>query len=49
MRVDWAFVILDDDDDMGELLPYLVQTDFTHGLTLPLAELAFGVLTCKRR
>lgn len=40
-----AFVILDDEDDMGDLLPYLVQSDFTHGLTMPLAELALGVLT----
>ncbi len=40
-----AFVILDDDADMGDLLPYLVQTESAHGLTLPLADLALGVLT----
>ena len=28
-----AFVILDDDDDMGGLRPYLVQTDTDFGLT----------------
>lgn len=28
-----AFVILDDDDDMGGLRPYLVQTDTDSGLT----------------
>jgi hypothetical protein len=28
-----SFVIIDDDADMGELLPYLVQTSNTHGLS----------------
>ncbi len=33
------FVILDDDDDMGELLPYLIQTDFDgRGLTKEIAD-----------
>jgi hypothetical protein len=28
-----SFVIIDDDADMGELLPYLVQTSGVHGLS----------------
>ena len=28
-----SFVILDDDDDMGDLLPYLVQTSWYTGIT----------------
>lgn len=38
------FVILDDDDDMGELLPFLVQTSFEQGLTSELAALALEIL-----
>ena len=35
------FVILDDDDDMGELVPYLIQTDFRDkGLTKEIADKA---------
>jgi hypothetical protein len=28
-----SFVIIDDDSDMGSLLPFLVRTDMEHGLT----------------
>jgi hypothetical protein len=39
-----SFVILDDDADMGELLPYLVQTSNTHGLTDEKREEAIKIL-----
>src|SRR5688572_12211883 len=39
-----AFVILDDDDDMAGLLPYLVRTDTDFGLTDEQAEQARLVL-----
>ena len=39
-----AFVILDDDDDMVHLSPYLVKTTFERGLTLEDAETAIAVL-----
>ncbi len=38
------FVILDDGDDMGHLLPRLVQTNYHDGLTLERAELAINLL-----
>ena len=38
------FVILDDDADMGKLMPYLVRCGPDAGLTLPLAELALKIL-----
>lgn len=38
------FVILDDERDMGDLLPHLVQTDFEEGLTLWHVELAMDQL-----
>ena len=34
------FIIIDDDSDMGSLLPYLVQTNFVDGLTKKIAEIA---------
>jgi hypothetical protein len=39
------FVILDDDDDMGPLKPFLIQCTFEHGLTAPLAVMAYRQLT----
>lgn len=39
-----SFVILDDEDDMGELRPYLVQTDFETGLTAVEVEQAKRLL-----
>lgn len=33
-----AFVIVDDDSDMGHLAPYLVQTSFETGLTREIAD-----------
>ena len=39
------FVILDDDSDMGHLLPYLVQTDPREGLTDEIADDAIARLT----
>lgn len=38
------FVILDDDSDMGDLLPRLVRTSFEDGLTMLLAERALCLL-----
>lgn len=38
------FVILDDDDDMGDLLPMLVQTSFEAGLTESHANCAVKIL-----
>lgn len=35
---DTRFVILDDDRDMGDLMPHLVKTDCNHGLTDALAD-----------
>ncbi len=32
-KFDGKFVIIDDDDDMGDLWVFLVQTDFLNGLT----------------
>jgi len=37
------FVILDDDDDMGDLKDYLIQTNFEEGLTKEIAD------TCIKR
>ena len=42
------FVILDDDDDMDELRPYLVQTNFTTGLTMADAVRARVILVEER-
>ena len=39
-----SFVILDDDSDMGELRPRLVQTDGAKGLTMDDAERAIAML-----
>lgn len=39
-----SFVILDDDKDMGDLLPYLVKSTFTWGLTKELADKAIYML-----
>jgi hypothetical protein len=38
------FVILDDNDDMGELLPYLVQTNWSTGLDQSAKETAIKML-----
>lgn len=38
------FVILDDDDDMGKLKPFLVQTTFADGLTAETADDAISLL-----
>ncbi len=38
------FIILDDEDDMGDLLPRLVQTDYSTGLTESDAQRAIGLL-----
>jgi hypothetical protein len=37
-------VILDDDSDMGELIPYLVRTNFEHGLDGRDMETAIALL-----
>lgn len=34
------FVIIDDDDDMGDLKDHFIQTDFESGLTKELADMA---------
>ena len=39
-----AFVIIDDDADMGQLLPHLVHTRFAPGMTANDAEMAIKVL-----
>jgi 16S rRNA C1402 (ribose-2'-O) methylase RsmI len=39
-----SFVIIDDDRDMGHLLPRLVQTEFEFGLTTSDAEKALALL-----
>lgn len=39
-----SFVILDDGDDMGELIPNLVQTDYEIGLTMDDAKRAIALL-----
>lgn len=39
-----SFVILDDDSDMGDLMPYLVQTSFDTGITQDHVERALGIL-----
>jgi len=39
-----SFVILDDDKDMGHLLPYLVRTSFSSGLTEADADRAIAIL-----
>lgn len=39
-----SFVIVDDDDDMDALSPFLVQTDFEEGLTDAHAEKAIALL-----
>ena len=43
------FVILDDDDDMGHLLPKLVRTDFEDGLTADHARRAVEMLNAGGR
>lgn len=43
-----AFVILDDDNDMGELETHLIQTPFIIGLTEKDADLAIDMLTRPR-
>lgn len=42
------FVILDDDSDMGDLKPYLVQTDSGEGLTAAHVERAVVLLNAER-
>lgn len=43
-----AFVIIDDNDDMGKsLMPYLVQTDFGAGLTAADADKVIAMLEVK--
>lgn len=42
------FVILDDDADMEHLMPFLVQTNFTDGLTEDLADRAGEILLAGR-
>lgn len=44
-----SFVILDDDGDMGKLLPRLVQSEFESGLTPELAERAIEILKIARK
>jgi hypothetical protein len=39
------FVILDDDDDMGNLFPYLIRTEFETGLTFDDADRAILMLS----
>ena len=39
-----SFVILDDDGDMGELMPFLVQTSNTHGLSDDKRDVAVKIL-----
>lgn len=39
-----SFVILDDDDDMGDLAPYLVRTSFQTGLTMENVQQAAKIL-----
>ena len=39
-----AFVILDDDDDMGKVLAHLVRTDYRVGLTGADVEAALAML-----
>ncbi len=41
---EWRYVILDDDDDMGEHLGCLVRTDFDRGLTEKEADLCIELL-----
>jgi hypothetical protein len=41
------FVILDDEDHMGHLLPHLIQTDFEHGLTNKHADQAIARLNAE--
>ena len=43
-----AFVILDDDTDMEDLEPFLIQTPFEIGLTEENADLAIDMLTRPR-
>ena len=43
-----SFVILDDDNDMGELETHLIQTPFDTGLTEKDADLAIDMLTRPR-
>lgn len=40
-----SFVILDDDKDMGDLLPYLVRTNYETGLTDADVDQALRILT----
>lgn len=42
-----SFVILDDDNDMDELEPYLIQTPFETGLTDADADLAIDMLATR--
>ncbi len=42
-----SFVILDDDSDMVHLTPYLVKTDFQHGLQDEHVERAIAMLSPK--
>lgn len=43
-----AFVILDDDGDMGHLAAHLVRTEFEIGLTPAQAEYAIAILEAQR-
>lgn len=38
------FVIIDDNDDMGELLPFLIRTNWEDGLSFDLADRAIRLL-----
>lgn len=40
-----SFVIIDDDSDMGDLLPYLAKTKFESGFTKSSARIATEILT----
>lgn len=42
-----SFVILDDDDDMGHLIRFLIQTPFEFGLTEEDADRAIQMLTAQ--
>ena len=42
---EWSYVILDDDDDMGEHMGHLVQTDFDVGLIDTDVERAMIILS----
>lgn len=41
---DTKFVIIDDDDDMGKLIPFLVRTNWDDGLSFDMADRAIRML-----